>query len=271
MFNNIDKARWISGIIIAIVVVLTAAAGGVLLQIFCLGLSVLALREYLKALDLEKSPLVPVIYAVDVIFFIVLTPLHFKAIGLCVFIAFLFAAIILILRYPQVPFKDLAELVFAFVYISAGLGYLMLARKLSGGVWILLLIYGCSLLGDVFGYIVGKKYGKHHMTPLLSPNKTYEGLAGEVIGVTVVALIYGLLFQSKMTDYQMPVLLCLISGFAGSLISVVGDLLASAVKRQYGIKDFGNLIPGHGGILDRIDSVLLTAPFVTYLFYLMQK
>ena len=107
-------------------------------------------------------------------------------------------------------------------------------------------------------YFTGLAMGKHKLCPHLSPKKSVEGAVGGVIGSVILCLLFGHFF---VPDFKA---LCLIIGFFGSVVSQLGDLSASAFKRQMGIKDYGNLIPGHGGILDRFDSVLFTAPVVFY-------
>jgi phosphatidate cytidylyltransferase len=108
------------------------------------------------------------------------------------------------------------------------------------------------------------------MSPVLSPKKSVEGAVGGVIGTMLLTLIYGTVFAEKMQlDAAQTVILALISG-VGALLSMVGDLSASAIKRNYDIKDYGHLIPGHGGILDRFDSMLFTAPVIYFLaFYFL--
>ena len=118
---------------------------------------------------------------------------------------------------------------------------------------------------DTCAYCVGMLFGKHKMTPKLSPKKSVEGAVGGVIGAALLTIIYGFLFKGSMgVDNQYILMMALICA-AGALLSMVGDLAASAIKRNYEIKDYGKLIPGHGGILDRFDSVIFTAPVIFYL------
>lgn len=122
-------------------------------------------------------------------------------------------------------------------------------------VWLILL----SAFGaDTFAYFSGVFLGKHKMCPNLSPKKTWEGAIGGIIGSGLVCGIFGFFFFREIMIH------CVIIGLIGAPISMCGDLTASAYKRKMGIKDYGNLIPGHGGIMDRFDSVLFTAPFVYY-------
>ena len=129
-------------------------------------------------------------------------------------------------------------------------------------VW---LIFLCSWGCDTCAYCVGVLIGKHKMAPKLSPKKSIEGAIGGVAGAALLTILYGFLFQEQMKLSVEYILVLAGISAIGALISMVGDLAASAVKRNYDIKDYGKLIPGHGGILDRFDSVIFTAPIIYYL------
>jgi len=139
------------------------------------------------------------------------------------------------------------------------LSFLFLTRCMQpDGKFIVWLIFLCSWGCDTSAYCVGMLIGKHKMAPVLSPKKSVEGAVGGVIGAAVFAVIYGVLTHGHPFEYAV---ICA----CGALISMVGDLAASAIKRNKGIKDYGTLIPGHGGILDRFDSMIFTAPVIYYL------
>jgi phosphatidate cytidylyltransferase len=122
-------------------------------------------------------------------------------------------------------------------------------------VWLIVL----SAFGsDVCAYFIGMSIGRHKLCPKISPKKTIEGAIGGVIGSILVCGIFGFYFADQYFFH------CLAIGAIGAVISQCGDLTASIFKRKMGIKDYGNLIPGHGGILDRFDSVLFTAPTIYY-------
>ena len=129
-------------------------------------------------------------------------------------------------------------------------------------IWLVLL---SAFATDIFAYFTGMAIGKHKLCPNLSPKKTIEGAVGGIVGEVICSLLFARLACPELT---MHVIFC---GILASVLSMCGDLTASAYKRQMGIKDYGNLIPGHGGILDRFDSVLFTAPAVYYyiLFVMM--
>ena len=122
-------------------------------------------------------------------------------------------------------------------------------------VWIVII---AAFASDIFAYFTGYFFGKHKMAPVLSPKKTIEGAIGGLIGSSLLSWVFGLVFMKDMAW------VCLLLGLVGGLAGMAGDLTASAFKRRMGIKDYGNLIPGHGGIMDRFDSVIFVAPVVYY-------
>ena len=127
-------------------------------------------------------------------------------------------------------------------------------------VW---LIFLTAFGTDIMAYFTGYFLGKHKLCPKISPKKTIEGSIGGVIGSVVLSALFGYFFFERILIH------CIIIGIIGGIVSQFGDLTASVFKRKMGIKDYGNLIPGHGGILDRFDSVLFTAPMVYYYIMLV--
>ena len=144
-----------------------------------------------------------------------------------------------------------------FFYHLAAIGML---DGYSIFVWMVMIT---AFVTDTCAYFSGVFFGKHKMTPVISPKKTWEGAVGGVIGTIIVSGIFGFVFMR-------PLLVdCMVIGLLGAVISMFGDLTASIFKRKMGIKDYGTLIPGHGGILDRFDSVLFTAPVIYYYIVLV--
>jgi len=133
-------------------------------------------------------------------------------------------------------------------------------EKYSVLIWLVLI---AAFGTDIFAYFTGYFLGRHKLCPDLSPKKTVEGALGGVMGSAVLCTLFGLIFARD------ALLHCMLIGLIGSVFAQCGDLSASALKRRMGIKDYGNLIPGHGGIMDRFDSVLFTAPLVYYYIQLV--
>ena len=128
-------------------------------------------------------------------------------------------------------------------------------------VWLVFII---AFMTDIFAYFSGYLFGKHKLIPKVSPKKTIEGSIGGIMGSTIACIVFGYLFNINLA-------VVVFLGFFGSIVAQIGDLFASSIKRYVGIKDYGKLIPGHGGILDRFDSVILVSPFVYTIINLFIK
>ncbi len=153
-----------------------------------------------------------------------------------------------------VNLKKMAEIIFIGSYVVFFMYHMMLMNG-SNYVW---LVYIIAFGSDTFAYFTGKLIGKRKLYPQVSPNKTIEGAIGGIIGCTVITIIYFNYLSINKLIYIIIFSIC------ASVFSMVGDLSASKIKREFGIKDFGSFLPGHGGILDRFDSVLFVAPTVYY-------
>lgn len=190
--------------------------------------------------------LMPVMFVLILLFFIVLLSSHNKIGFEQVAMAFFFSTIVPV-------FFSCA------VYIRDDFG-----RAIS--TFYILLALGSAWLSDTGAYFVGCKFGKHKLAPVVSPKKTVEGAIGGVVICTLFMQIIALVFSIVMTNIGSPVdikfLLLLFVTPVFSVIGMLGDLSASVIKREFGVKDFGYIMPGHGGIMDRFDSVLFTLPAV---------
>ena len=170
-----------------------------------------------------------------------------------------------VLSYPKYDAKQLMAAFFGMFYVGTMLSYVYQIRTLNNGLYLAFLVFLCSWGCDTCAYCVGVLIGKHKMAPKLSPKKSIEGAVGGVLGSALLTALYCFIFRNHMNiDGTEIAILAVIAAVAG-LISMVGDLCASAIKRNYDIKDYGHLIPGHGGILDRFDSMIITAPIIYYL------
>ncbi len=186
---------------------------------------------------------------------------------LAVFVLALFG--VMLTKHKRIKFEHIAMCGGAAVIIPIAISCVVLFRY-SGdptnrglGVFLVLYVLFAAWFGDSGAYFVGTFLGKHKLCPEISPKKTVEGFIGGIITVGVVMVITGLIFDFLVFDdirINYPVVI--IVGMIASVFGVLGDLSASIIKREYGVKDFGNLFPGHGGVLDRFDSVLFVAPFI---------
>jgi phosphatidate cytidylyltransferase len=158
---------------------------------------------------------------------------------------------------------DLAVTILGIVYVSVFGSLLLMIRMGSYGQYFIWLVFLLAWLGDTFAYFIGINLGRHKLCPEISPKKSVEGAIGGLIGSVIGAFVFGAAI-GKSTGIGFNWVHYLVIGAGGGLLAQMGDLSASLIKRAAGVKDFGNIIPGHGGILDRFDSILFTAPIVYY-------
>ncbi len=163
--------------------------------------------------------------------------------------------------------KDIAITFFGICYIVIFLMYIPIIREMANGRILIWFIFIAAWGTDMFAYFTGKKFGKHKFTKV-SPNKSIEGCIGGTVGAILCMVIYAVVCNN-VWNMNINYVYIAIVGLVLSLVGQIGDLAASSIKRYTGIKDFSNLIPGHGGILDRIDSVIFIAPFAYFLLMLI--
>lgn len=153
---------------------------------------------------------------------------------------------------------------FGLIYIPFLLGHIFLFQNFDNGKFVLALIFIICFSTDTFAYIVGINFGKHKLCPLISPNKSVEGAIGGIIASVVITLIYGY-FMMKLELLYFNWSYYIILSLFTSVIAQFGDLTASMIKRTFEVKDFGNILPGHGGVLDRFDSIIFATPVIYYI------
>lgn len=173
---------------------------------------------------------------------------------------FVFAVFTVLKLHKQFPLERIAVFSSMPIFLSYAFSTLGSIINHKNGIYYLLLLLNFSAVCDTGAYFVGSTLGKHKLCPEISPKKTVEGALGGIISSVVVALI--LVFAFSHTEHIVSTLLLTVPM---CILGMFGDLFASAIKRSAGIKDYGTLIPGHGGILDRFDSILMIAP-VLYIF-----
>ncbi len=184
----------------------------------------------------------------------------FLALMICLLCAFY---LMTVENLPSV-ISHLGTTLFGMFYVGFLLSHIILVRnQIDGGRWVLFLII-TVWAGDIIALFSGTLFGRHKLYPKISPNKTYEGLLGAVIGSVVIGWLYASLF---LPGFDKGV--CLLITIALGLLGQLGDFTESMIKRSAQVKDSGSLFPGHGGVLDRIDSFLFSTPFFYYLLPLL--
>lgn len=175
-----------------------------------------------------------------------------------------------VLTFPKAKCDVPVRTFFACIYAPVMLSFIWLIREWHGGFYLVWLVFISSWISDTCAYLVGRTFGKHKLAPVLSPKKSVEGSIGGIFGAALIGFLYGFVLQKTNTlNLPYQALYFALIGGVGSVLSQLGDLAASGIKRDHDIKDYGKLIPGHGGIMDRFDSVIVTAPLIYFLGILL--
>lgn len=255
------KTRLISGIVLVIIALATIISGRWILFFTLLAVSLIGMRELYKVMKVsdEHVTVLELVGYLGAVLYYIAMKADFGNYGtMAIIISMILILFVYVFGYPKYHAEQVMAAFFGVVYVAVMLSFIYLTRSLPDGKFLVWLIFLCSWGCDTCAYCVGMLIGKHKMAPVLSPKKSIEGAVGGVAGAALLGVIYAAATQGKMAEYA---LICAV----GALISMVGDLAASAIKRNQNIKDYGKLIPGHGGILDRFDSVIITAPVIYYL------
>lgn len=256
--------RLISGIILVILAAFLLVKGGTLLFLVSLAISLIGLFELYRVMKIEKELPGLVGYGAVLAYYAIVWTGMDRHVTFLSIAALMLLMTIYVFTFPKFTTEQITVAFFGIFYVGLMLSYLYQVRSMPDGKYLVWLIVLSSWGCDTCAYCVGKLIGKHKMTPKLSPKKSVEGGIGGVAGAAILGAVYGLAIAGKMGDGSHIASFAVICA-AGGLISMVGDLAASAIKRNHDIKDYGHLIPGHGGILDRFDSVILIAPVIYYL------
>lgn len=256
-----------SGILLLAAAFLTILPGGYVLWATALAVSVIGLGELYRAAGVLRPGDVLLActgFAASALYYVLLL-LHLEGYVTIYLVAALIACLaVYVFTFPRYRSEQVMAAFFGLVYVSVMLSYIYQTREMAGGRFLVWLIFICSWGCDTCAYCVGMLIGKHKMSPVLSPKKSVEGAVGGVAGAALLGALFAAAAGSRL-ELTHPVASCALICAVGALISMVGDLAASAVKRNHEIKDYGTLIPGHGGILDRFDSVIFTAPVIYFL------
>ena len=252
------KQRLISGIILVLITFVTLYYGGFLTFFVVGAISLIGVFELLRVIQMEKSALGVIVYTGSVLYYLLLL------LGLEQYVMPL-----ALLVFPKYEISSIAISYFALFYVTVMLSCIYRIRMLSDGAYMVVLVFLSAWGNDTLAYCTGRLIGKHKMSPILSPKKTVEGAIGGVIGAGLLGCLYGLFAKQFLSvNYNLIVVFGIVCA-VGGLISIIGDLGASAIKRNYDIKDYSHLIPGHGGILDRFDSIIFTAPIIYYMLVMV--
>jgi phosphatidate cytidylyltransferase len=258
------KTRLLSGIVLVIIAFATIFLGGDVLFATLLIISLIGVSELYKVVKIEKAPLGIVGYVGVVAYYFLIRAQKKEDLMMFAIILLILVMAVYVFAFPKYVSEQVMTAYFGVFYVAIMLSYIYQTRLLKDGLFLVGLVFLCSWGCDTCAYCVGVLIGKHKMAPKLSPKKSIEGGIGGLAGAALLGALYALAINkwggasAGVGEYA---LIC----FVGGIISMIGDLAASAIKRNHEIKDYGKLIPGHGGILDRFDSVIFTAPVIYYL------
>lgn len=259
------KTRLLSGIVLVALALVFIITGGELLLAATFVISCIGMYELYRVFETERSLLAGAGYLAALVYYCNLKWQFVPELMMIVMAFIIVLMFVYVFAYPKYHSRQVMAVFFGLFYVAVMLSYVYQIRQLAHGLYLAFLVFLCSWGCDTCAYCVGVLIGRHKMSPKLSPKKSVEGAVGGVAGAALLTALYSYVFRAQMElDTAGILMLAGIAAVAG-LISMVGDLTASAIKRNYDIKDYGHLIPGHGGILDRFDSMIITAPIIFYL------
>lgn len=263
------KTRLLSGIVLIVLLLVFILMGGYLLQAGVCIISLIGMYELYSVFNIQKTIIGYVGYVSCVLFYYRQYVFFWlDSNDYILFMIYMIAILIVfVASYPKYDTTKTIVAFFGLLYVAVMLSFIYELRAAGDiGFYFVWLIFIASWGCDTCAYCVGVLFGKHKMAPVLSPKKSIEGAIGGVIGAAIIAVVYAIAMKNRINLDSTVIIIMVVATVFGAVISMIGDLAASAIKRFHGIKDYGKIIPGHGGILDRFDSVIIVAP-VMYFFY----
>lgn len=281
ILGKISKERTISAVILVIAALASILPGGVILAAVLYVVSIIGFLELTKACGVrakDKSGKYAGINALELIGIVIITCYYLVTyfsqdtsyLVMIMIMALIAVMFVYVFGFPKFNANQVMNTYFSLIYAPVMLSFVFLTRQLENGIYLAWMIFISSWISDTFAYLVGVMIGKHKLAPVLSPKKSIEGSVGGIVGAALAGGLFGAYMDYALALENFVVILAIVGG-VGSVISQVGDLAASAIKRNHDIKDYGKLIPGHGGIMDRFDSVIFTAPITYFLIILMMR
>jgi len=258
------KTRLLSGIVLMALALLFVIIGGNMLLAANAVLSFIGMMEFMRMVKVHKTPLAVLGYMSVAALYVMLFTGNMEKLVAVIVIYLIALMAVYVVAFPKFQVEQILFPWFGFFYAGLLISYVYQVRELTGGAFSVWLIFIAAWGSDTCAYCAGMLFGKHKAFPVLSPKKTWEGCVGGVIGAAIIAVLY-CIAMNYCFDQSFSVIQFAIVCACGAVISQIGDLAASAMKRNKEIKDYGKLIPGHGGVLDRFDSIIFVAPIIYYL------
>lgn len=264
LLNKSFLTRTLSGALLIVIALITFILGGDILLGFTFLISIIGFFEICKIFDIQYKALGFVGYIATIVYYFMMR-FGFEKYLMAFLVLYLMSLLtIFVIKFPKFKTDQVLMALFGMMYVVIMLSYIYRIRTMESGAFLVWLIVLCSWGCDTFAYLVGMTIGKHKLAPILSPKKSIEGSIGGVVASVILGVVFTYIFREHFTMFKYPLLYVGIICAVTSIISQIGDLAASGIKRNYDIKDYGKLIPGHGGILDRFDSVIFTSPVIFF-------
>ena len=256
------SARVITSLIGLPVLIAVIVVGGHLLTFAVLLLTLIALHELFKGFRSLEIHAMERLTALTVSAIYLGYVLNLNAI-FYLFVVSLFVIMLMLINLfgKALHIYDISVTALGFLYVVLPFFHIVLVNQFNS-LFFISLVFLLAWVSDTCAYFAGRFFGKHKLLPSVSPKKTVEGAVGGVLGTVILVTVFAAVLEPSFIWFAVPL------GLFGSISGQIGDLIASKIKRIMGIKDYGNLFPGHGGVLDRFDSIMMTAPIVYYVAYI---
>ena len=270
------KTRTITSVFILLVTVpIILLSKYIIYPIALSALAVMATYEILRALGVEKNWYLSIpAYILAGVFpfasYFVTDQSSFTyllTIAALIYIYMIYIMGVSVFSKGQTSFKTISEVLLSVTYVVVSFTSLSMIRYIDKeiGLYKLILVFIVSWVCDAMAYVVGSLFGKHKLIPEISPKKTVEGAIGGIVSAVAAFMIYGLILDLAIPSIEVNYIVLAVFGLVLAVVSQLGDLIASLIKREHNIKDYGNLLPGHGGIMDRFDSIMAVSTILLIL------
>lgn len=257
------KQRIISAFFGIILLVAVMLGGNVVFDIAVVLISSMAIYEVISAIGLKRNGIMMLTSVCLPVLVMVMSHIHRGYIFSVVYLFITVCLLLMLFTRGKYKFDEIAKYIAVSVIITLSFIHISFVRWFENGIICVFIIFIGSWITDTCAYFTGMAIGKHKLAPKISPKKTIEGSIGGIVGVTVIIIAYTFIC-ANIINMSVNIFSLIAIGLLSGVLSQFGDLCASIIKREHNVKDFGNIMPGHGGVMDRFDSFLFVAPAVYY-------
>ena len=262
------KQRIITGAALVVALIVILILGTPFVEMAIALLASIAVMELFGAVKLSDNKLLMIISIIGTVGLVAVQCFGAQFFNPIMYVYILVLFVIYMSNMQKVSFEEITKTFFITIYVAFMFAHIIVVRNMEYGNFLIWVVLIGAFITDTAALFGGKYFGKHKLCPKLSPKKTIEGSISGIIGCIVCTLIFCLICNIGFgleTNYLWAIFV----GFGASVVSQLGDLSASCIKRQFGIKDYGKIFPGHGGVMDRFDSLFFVAPFVYYMLLII--